>query len=353
MGIIIGIDVGISTTKIVGIKDGKVVSPMRITAADPVTSLYGAFGKYLYENKVELSDVEQVMLTGVGSAYIDKEVYGLPTAKADEFLCDGLGAKFESGLDHIIVVSMGTGTSLVLCDGDEIRHIGGISIGGGTLQGLSRIMLQTSDIKQVSALAMHGDLANVNLLIGDISAKPLPGLPMNATASLFGNADTDSTKEDIALGIIHMVLQAIGSTAVTHDPIGNLKTDGTWTFTWQHGRQLQKMVSGSTTVQFEYNEDGLRTKKTAGSTVTNYTLHGTNIVHLTRGSDTLHFYYDAQNKPAIVIFNGTAYGYLYNLQGDVVALVNTSGTKVVEYTYTNMRKQIDGLGVCRALPCKS
>ena len=146
MGIIIGIDVGISTTKIVGIKDGKVVSPMRITAADPVTSLYGAFGKYLYENKVELSDVEQVMLTGVGSAYIDKEVYGLPTAKADEFLCDGLGAKFESGLDHIIVVSMGTGTSLVLCDGDEIRHIGGISIGGGTLQGLSRIMLQTSDI---------------------------------------------------------------------------------------------------------------------------------------------------------------------------------------------------------------
>ena len=72
---------------------------------------------------------------------------------------------------------------------------------------------------------------------------------------------------------------------------------------------------------------------TFGSTVTNYTLHGTNIVHLTRGSDTLHFYYDAQNKPAIVIFNGTAYGYLYNLQGDVVALVNTGGTKVVEYTY--------------------
>jgi type II pantothenate kinase len=214
MKIVIGIDVGISTTKIVGIKDGKVVSPMRITAADPVTSLYGAFGKYLYENKIELDDVQQVMLTGVGSAYIDKDVYGLPTKKADEFLCDGLGAKLESGLDHIIVVSMGTGTSLVLCNGDEIRHIGGISIGGGTLQGLARIMLQTSDIKQVSALAMHGDLANVNLLIGDISAKPLPGLPMNATASLFGNADTDSSREDIALGLIHMVLQSIGSASV-------------------------------------------------------------------------------------------------------------------------------------------
>ena len=38
---IIGIDVGISTTKIVGIDvTGKVVSPIRIKATDPVASLY-------------------------------------------------------------------------------------------------------------------------------------------------------------------------------------------------------------------------------------------------------------------------------------------------------------------------
>ena len=80
--------------------------------------------------------------------------------------------------------------------------------------------------------------------------------------------------------------------------------------------------------------DGLRVKKTATSTgTTEYTLHGKNIVHMTQGSNTLHFYYDAQDKPCIVIFNGTAYGYLYNLQGDVAALVNGSGTKVVEYGY--------------------
>lgn len=68
-------------------------------------------------------------------------------------------------------------------------------------------------------------------------------------------------------------------------------------------------------------------------TVTEYVLHGKNITHLTRGTDELHFYYDAQGKPSIVIFNGTAYGYLYNLQGDVVALVDSTGAKVVEYTY--------------------
>ena len=58
MAIVIGIDVGISTTKIVGInEEGKVISPIRIKATDPVTSLYGAFGKYLYDNNIALTDV--------------------------------------------------------------------------------------------------------------------------------------------------------------------------------------------------------------------------------------------------------------------------------------------------------
>ena len=210
----IGIDVGISTTKIVGIRDGKVVSPLLIKATDPITSLYGAFGKYLYDNKIVLQDVERVMLTGVGAAYIDKPVYGLPTEKAEEFIADGLGAQFESHLQRMIVVSMGTGTSLVACDGHDIRHIGGIGIGGGTLSGLSRLLLKTDDVRQISALALQGDVSNINLLIGDISAHPLPGLPMDATASLFANAQANASREDVALGLICMVLQAIGSASV-------------------------------------------------------------------------------------------------------------------------------------------
>ena len=213
MGIIIGIDVGISTTKIVGIKNNKVSAPIRITAADPITSLSGAFGKYLHDNDIELSDVEHVMLTGVGAAYIDQPIYGLPTSKSQEFIADGLGARFESKLDHTIVVSMGTGTSFVKCDGDDMHHIGGIGVGGGTLAGLARIMLNTSDIKQVATLAKQGNVRNIDLTIGDISAQPLPGLPMDTTASNFARAQSDASKEDIAAGIIKMVLQSIGSAA--------------------------------------------------------------------------------------------------------------------------------------------
>ena len=213
MGIIIGIDVGISTTKIVGIKNNKVSAPIRITAADPITSLYGAFGKYLHDNDIDLSDVEHVMLTGVGAAYIDQPIYGLPTSKSQEFIADGLGARFESKLDHTIVVSMGTGTSLVKCDGEEMKHIGGIGVGGGTLAGLARIMLNTSDIAQVATLAKQGNIRNIDLTIGDISPQPLPGLPMDTTASNFARAQSDASKEDIAAGIIKMVLQSIGSAA--------------------------------------------------------------------------------------------------------------------------------------------
>ena len=214
MKISIGIDVGISTTKIVGIREGKVIKPLRIKATDPVTSLYGAFGKYLYDNRIDLSDVERVMLTGVGAHYIDKPVYGLPTTKADEFLADGLGAQFESKLQRMIVVSMGTGTSLVLCDGNEVRHIGGIGIGGGTLSGLSRLLLQTDNINEIIALANKGDISRINLQIKDISTSPLPGLPMDATASLFANAQANASREDIALGLIGLVLQSIGSATI-------------------------------------------------------------------------------------------------------------------------------------------
>ncbi len=215
MGIVIGIDVGISTTKIVGVSEtGKVVSPIRIRATDPVTSLYGAFGKYLHDNKISLADIEKVMLTGVGSAYIHEAIYGLPTGKAEEFIADGLGARYETNLDRMIVVSMGTGTSIVKCDGGDINHIGGIGIGGGTLQGLSRLLLKTDDIKQVAHLAKDGDISHINVLISDISASPLPGLPMDAIASLFGNAKSNASREDIALGLIWMTLQSICSASI-------------------------------------------------------------------------------------------------------------------------------------------
>ena len=225
MSQVIGIDVGGSTTKIVGIENGThIKSPMNITANDPITSLFGAFGKYLYDNNIALEEVEHVMLTGVGASGVTTPIYGLPTTHVDEFRADGLGARFVSGLQQLIVVSMGTGTTLVRVDGDDISHIGGISMGGGTLQGLSHLLLKDSHIQDVIEMAQHGDISRINLLIKDISKGDIEGLPMHATASLFGKVmNSNANENDIAKGLICMVLETIGSCAVLSQVNGGFK----------------------------------------------------------------------------------------------------------------------------------
>ena len=62
-------------------------------------------------------------------------------------------------------------------------------------------------------------------------------------------------------------------------------------------------------------------------------MHGKNVVHMTSGTDKLRFFYDAQNRPAVVVYNGTAYAYVKSLQGDTAAILDENGNAVVSYGY--------------------
>ena len=128
-------------------------------------------------------------------------------------------------------------------------------------------------------------------------------------------------------------LTAVNGSTICYDAIGNPLNDGTWTYTWQNGRQLQKMQKAGVTAEFVYNADGLRVQKTVNGVATKYTLHGKNIVHMTSGTDELHFFYDAQNRPAMVVYNGAAYAYVKSLQGDILAILDENGNTVVSYGY--------------------
>ena len=127
-------------------------------------------------------------------------------------------------------------------------------------------------------------------------------------------------------------LTAVNGSTIRYDAIGNPLNDGTWTYTWQNGRQLQKMQKSGVTAVV-YNADGLRVQKAVNGVATKYTLHGKNVVHMTSGTDELHFFYDAQNRPAVVVYNGTAYAYVKSLQGDIVAILDENGNAVVSYGY--------------------
>lgn len=214
MSKIIGIDVGGSTTKIIGYDQKQLFCPLLVKANDPVSSVYGAFGRFLNENKLQLAEIDKIMVTGVGSTFIDEKIFGISTYKVDEFLAIGLGGLFLSKLNRAIIVSMGTGTAYVMADNDKAYHIGGTGVGGGTLLGLSNRMLNIRNFNDIVDMAKDGDLKHIDLSISDISHNNVGGLTQETTASNFGKIIDLATKADVALGIINLVFQTIGMMAV-------------------------------------------------------------------------------------------------------------------------------------------
>ena len=219
---IIGIDIGGSTTKIVGFqldgKQHKLVEPLFVRATDALTSAYGAFGRFTVQNDLALSDIECVLMTGVGSSFIDKPLYSLPCRKVSEFQCVGLGGLYLSGLEEAIVVSMGTGTALIHAvrteEGTLTEYLGGTGVGGGTLLGLSRQMLGVDSVEHLEQLAENGDLSLVDLRIGDISGDHNFEINETITASNFGKLSDIANKNDIARGITNMVAETIAMLAI-------------------------------------------------------------------------------------------------------------------------------------------
>ncbi len=214
---VLGIDVGGSTTKIVGFDEKKaLISPLFVRATDQITSVYGAFGRFTSENGIGLDEIEKIMVTGVGSTYITKPLYDLKCVNVPEFDSVGRGGLFLSKLDEAIVVSLGTGTALVHAKrGQKVVYLGGTGVGGGTLMGLSKQILKMDEIDHIVELAKGGDLNNVDLRVRDITKKESwGGLPEILTASNFGKVSDVATKSDIALGIINMVFEVAGMLAV-------------------------------------------------------------------------------------------------------------------------------------------
>ena len=230
MGIILGIDVGGSTTKIVGQKDGECFGMLQVKAADQVTSMYGAIGNLLSKHGFIPNDVSSIYLTGVGASFINEQIYGIKTHKVNEFTAIGHGALNMTGLTEALVVSMGTGTAFVRATANEITHLGGSGVGGGTIIGLASQMVGKSDVDAVITLANEGNLENVDLFVSDILCNEVHSLPSDLTAANFGKIKSTASSSDIALGIINMVFETIGMLtmfALKNDKIKDLILTGT------------------------------------------------------------------------------------------------------------------------------
>lgn len=138
-----------------------------------------------------------------------------------------------------------------------------------------------------------------------------------------------------------------GST-ILYDQIGNPLSYNGYTFTWQKGRQLASANDGTNSYQFIYNADGQRTWKTKNNSSTQYTYASGLLVSMTDGTNTLNFTYDPDGIALGVNLNGTDYYYLYNAQGDVIALYDSAGTVVTEYKYDSWGKLLSTTGSAAA-----
>lgn len=191
--------------------------------------------------------VGRVAVTGVGASRLPDEMLGLPVLRVDpEFEAVGFGglalAREEArrrggasgGPRDLVVANIGSGTSLVRVRGEgeapdgssesgglggaspfpAIEHLGGSGMGGKMLAGLGALLVGTSDVQELAALAAAGNRGAVDLQVGDLSAEDIPGLPRDLTACNFGKARPGARREDVAAALLNLLFESAGMMAV-------------------------------------------------------------------------------------------------------------------------------------------
>lgn len=211
MGYIIGVDLGTSGTKLAA-RGPQRLSFQRRPTVRGETLAARAVEQFLDWAEIPRNEVDRLVLTGVRTSFFTRPLLGLPTFTVPEFEAIGRGGMI-AGVERVLVVSMGTGTALVMAGPEGCAHLGGSGIGGGTLSGLGLLLLGEGRPDRIGQMALRGRPEKVDLLMGDICKVDLPNLQRDMTAANFGHVAPDAAPEDIALGLVTMVLQSAGLAA--------------------------------------------------------------------------------------------------------------------------------------------
>ncbi len=152
-----------------------------------------------------------ITATGGGASRLGAEVAGVSVETVPEFQAWGAGAPALAALCGVelppryLLVSLGTGTSvLAVSPGGEVSRVGGSALGGGTLLGLGRLLLDVESFDALVALAARGDRRSVDLLVGDIYQGEETPLPRDINAASFAKLDS-RRPEDLAHALMGLV----------------------------------------------------------------------------------------------------------------------------------------------------
>ena len=139
-------------------------------------------------------------------------------------------------------------------------------------------------------------------------------------------------------------LTAYNGKTITYDKIGNpLTYRDSLSFKWKNGRQLASLQNGSSVINYTYNADGVRIGK-SGSRAGTFIVSGTQILREINSVATIDYLYDENGSPIGLTYKGKTYYYRKNLQGDIINITDSTGAKVVTYTYNAWGKLMSMTG---------
>ena len=213
----ISIDFGITVTDILKRDQGVMSHQMTLSKEEPSLTL---LNKLLSDINFK-SDVNFLAVTGGKHLNIGDKIESTKVIHVNEIEAIGEGAMNLSGLSEknpTIIVSAGSGTACILAKEGNFVHCSGTGVGGGTVLGLSKLLLGTTDPIEIAELAKKGNESSVDLILEDVVSGPIGELPSDTTAVNFGKVskiDSEISREDIAAGIVNLVGQTAARVATS------------------------------------------------------------------------------------------------------------------------------------------
>jgi len=200
-----GIDTGVSNTDLALLEDKKLAA---VRTAPSCEYSNAHLKKFVSENT---SESARPLFACTGGKRL-ASCSGFK--RVDEIQCIGLGAAFLASEKRFLCANVGTGTPFIAVDGASVKHVGGTGVGGGTLDGLAKLLLQRR-AWDLEAFAKRGK-PRLDLTVNEVIGGPIGIVPPTATAANLGKVTMlpgTPKKEDVALSVIALVGESVGAAA--------------------------------------------------------------------------------------------------------------------------------------------
>jgi type II pantothenate kinase len=206
---IVGIDVGMTLTKRVARRDGRIEASVSLTGAAPAAS-----------------GTARASVTGARAALLGgfERRADVPELEAAARGAQALLA--ASGMDArtaFVVALLGTGTAFALVDGRQVRHLGGTALGGGSFAALARRIATGRSYDDCIVAAGHGDRRRADIMVADVYPEGIGRIGPDLTAAHLAKMEGAPSEDDVLAAVLNLHAENIGQIAASRGIIAGVR----------------------------------------------------------------------------------------------------------------------------------